>query len=315
MEATEAFPELPTELVLLIIETLLEMEPKRALDLISSLSQDVKPIAEQALYRCITLEDEISTDLFVDMIRSRCRADTFYQSHVRTLCLAVALEIPDLILLLSASSGVTQLGISNWYRGKSSIPEVDAYLDTLLTSGARPSKLSCDLRWGLYPRIPGTHRFAFPFFQNVTHLEIYNFEHARTFEAKQLHSLTNLTHLSILLLETTESRVLTLLHTLSLPDSILACIIFMDGLDFVDPLLSESKDPRVVFALFDDKVVPRNFLRRNLLDPEYYFVKQWGRLDKDEMDVWEEAERVVKVQRAELELTSQDEGQQPVEDA
>ncbi|KAJ7585218.1 hypothetical protein C8J56DRAFT_1053607 [Mycena floridula] len=196
------------------------------------------------------------------------------------------------------------LGMFYWDYDHKSMAELDESLDALAARGPCPSKLACDLRWTLHHK--GHHRFTIPLFQNVTHLELYSSECFRNFNTKHLHALTNLAYLSLILLNGSTDPVVKLLQKLSLADSILVCIyspyfLYLDDLESIRFL---SKDPRLVLAvdpgrLDESDSRSETILWRPLSDPDH-FIRQWGRqLDgEEEMDMWEAAEAIVKVQRA-----------------
>ncbi|KAJ7585217.1 hypothetical protein C8J56DRAFT_144387 [Mycena floridula] len=213
----EPFPQLPVELVLLIIQTLLEIEPKRALDLVS-LSREVQPIAERAIYRCIILQEDWQAESFCGTVQSRQRSQSFYQNRVEVLCMTAGLKLHEIQSIFSACSNIRMLGM--FYcddDDQKSMAELDASLDALAANGPRPSKLACDERWTSHPE--GHHRLTLPLFQNVTHLELCSSESFRNFNTKHLHALTNLAYLS--LLNGGSEPAVELLQNLSLTDSIL----------------------------------------------------------------------------------------------
>ncbi|KAJ7585190.1 hypothetical protein C8J56DRAFT_143883 [Mycena floridula] len=301
----EPFPELPLELVFLIIETLLEIAPKRTLDL-ASLSRQIQPIVERAIYRCVVINERQQAGLFSRMIRSGHRPASFYQNHVRTLCIIYPLRIHELLAILSACSSVQTLGMFHWEDEEKSMEELDVSLDALASSGPRPSKLSCDVRWTLHPEGHlEPHRFNLPFFQNVTHLELYSYENFPDFEGEYLHALTNLTHISLAMMIPGIPSVSELFSKLALTDNILVCIIHPRSYNSVtvfEAIDLCSKEPRVVFAFTppdsgDLESQPEHILWREILD-DGHFLKQWGRQAEGEMDMWEEAGSIVAAQRA-----------------
>ncbi|KAJ7584023.1 hypothetical protein C8J56DRAFT_1166894 [Mycena floridula] len=74
-DAMQPFPELPFEIVCLIIGAMVEIEPKRALELVC-LSRDIQPIVERALHRYIVLKDRPAADSFLEMLKLPRRPDT-----------------------------------------------------------------------------------------------------------------------------------------------------------------------------------------------------------------------------------------------
>ncbi|KAJ7585255.1 hypothetical protein C8J56DRAFT_144927 [Mycena floridula] len=300
------FPELPVDLVFLIIATFLEMEPKRAREFVL-LSKEIKPIAERALYQRVLLHGK-SVSLFADMIKSTRRPDSFYQNNARTLCLLQKDRgLPAYILcsIFSKFSAIQTLGMPYW--DDFGMINVDADLDTLFKiRGPRPTKISCSFRWALYHRdSPQRHRFAFPFFQSVTHLQLCDRMHRQRLiqlEGKYFHCLPKLTHLSIVLCNTSQTEVVGFLPMLSLAESIVVCIIIMAqdtyGRELVPPFALSFEDPRVVFLLANSSHQPSgNLLVRNIFGKD--FLRQWGdRLEENETDMWDDAERIVEVQRS-----------------
>ncbi|KAJ7589561.1 hypothetical protein C8J56DRAFT_1025718 [Mycena floridula] len=307
VDAIEPFPELPFELVCLIIEKLLEIEPQRA-PALACLSRDIQPMVERALYRCVVLRNRRrAPGLFVDMIKSSCRPDTFYRDNVKMLCTTDYMSIPDLHLISSACSGVQQLAICNWaWDGavRATSPPLHACIDALLSSGPRPSKLAC--HYSLTDRPDGSHRFTLPLFEKVTHLQLGFTTWLNDFNGRQLHSMKGLTHLA--LIEYSNPAISLPKNppqTLYLADSIIVCIIYAEWFhelerDAAETIRKEYNDPRVVIApsqsLEDESIY--NLLRPGFPNNES-FIRQWGhRCDGEEMDMWKEAEAIVKAQKA-----------------
>ncbi|KAJ7573966.1 hypothetical protein C8J56DRAFT_1065218 [Mycena floridula] len=294
----QPFPELPSELVFLIIETLLEIEPKRALHLVC-LSRDIRPIAEKALYRSVILETPEVTDLFFDMIRSGCRSVNFYHERVKTLCLYSSVDVHVLAPIFSACLAAQTIGIYQYDERDDSDEEIEA-LDALASTGPCPSRLSCLLSWTNAGR-----RLLLPLFERVTHLELYDLSDFEAFDGKQLHSLTNLTHLCFTMNYPETASVLRLVDNLFLTDSVVVCILYsrvgVDSMKQFLALVLPSDDPRVVIAL-PPLLEPNDLsaygivLWRNIFDKNY-FRQQWGRRSSG-IDMWEEAEAIVNHQRA-----------------
>ncbi|KAJ7585188.1 hypothetical protein C8J56DRAFT_1053577 [Mycena floridula] len=292
MEATNAiepFPGLPVELIFLIIETLLQIEPNReALDLLC-LSRDIQPMVKKALYDCVILKSQWATDCFIHAIE----LGLVGPDSVKTLCVAATLTLDELLTLFSACIGIQNIGVYAWDTGDlETDAELDAAVDALAISGPRPSRLSCGWSW---LSAPDNNRFSLPLFQHLTHLDFY-FSFHDIFNAVRLHPLTNLTHISLAISPSVNDNVFAVFSNFSLADSILVCIIFADIVSF-EHMASQSQDPRVVFALPDKaQGCPENVLRRDLLAQDH-FIRQWGRQMEGEMDMWEEAEGIVAVQR------------------
>ncbi|KAJ7575195.1 hypothetical protein C8J56DRAFT_1063735 [Mycena floridula] len=293
-DAIQPFPQLPFEIVCLIIKEILEIEPRRALELVS-LSRDIQPIVERALHRCIILKTFSTANSFLDTLKSHRRPDIF-QNHVQVFCTTRALTTSDLHSIFSACSGLQKIGIFRWEGLKP-----DAALDDLASSGPRPSKLSCDSRWAW--RSDGSDRFALPLFQNVTHLELV-IPNVGDFNAKRLHCLTHLTHVSLVdtIGNFNGSQIIQQLH---MADSIAVCILYSRSyLSLSQDTISDMiSDPRIVVARNpDDREDDTGNVLWRALVQRGHFIRQWGRprMDKVELDMWEEAEEMVKARRAKL---------------
>ncbi|KAJ7595481.1 hypothetical protein C8J56DRAFT_384190 [Mycena floridula] len=301
--ATEPFPELPLELVLVIIEKLLEIQPRRAMELMT-LSRHFLPIAEKTLYHSIVIKSKAATDLFVEMLKSGRRPKTFYQNHVKTFCLVGSLSIlRTMHEIFSTCTGVHSIGILNWQDG----PPVDGFLDALSVSGPRPSRfgMACTFMWA--------DRLSLPLFENLTHLEfrlddvVFLF-----FDTTCLHSLAKLTHLCLVGFFRSDLAIYIprFVQDLVLADSIVVCILYQS---FDNPTSVEqfrlllARDPRFVFArkphesdLKESSPEIGRALLRDLTTTDH-FLRRWGTgPDEEELDIWEEAEEIVRAQRSKL---------------
>ncbi|KAJ7584055.1 hypothetical protein C8J56DRAFT_1054578 [Mycena floridula] len=291
-DAIQPFPELPFEIVCLILEKVIEMEPRGAVKLLC-LSRDFRSTVERALHRCIVLKSSSAADSFLNTLKSH---PDIFQNHVQVLCTTTALPTSKLHSIFSACPGLQKIAIFRW-EGL----EPDVALDDLSSSGPRPSKLSCDFRWTR--RIDGSDRFSLPLFENVTHLEL-DVDEVHDFDGRRLHCLTQLTYLSICDTYTRfhGSEIIQKLH---LADSISVCILYSASYLFLsqDTINDMVPDLRVVIARDPHRRGDNdgNSLRRALVQPSHY-LRQWGppRLNKAELDMWEEAEEIVKVRRAKL---------------
>ncbi|KAJ7580184.1 hypothetical protein C8J56DRAFT_962476 [Mycena floridula] len=292
MELSDALPSLPLlpfEIRSLIIEEMLAMAPKRAVEMVS-LSRGLQPIVERCLYRCVILKNNRRpTALFLDMIKSGCRPDTFYRDRVKVLCITSLLDFPDLDVILTACSGVQSLAIYHWR-------PIGFNMAALNALPPRPTRFSSELDWVVRPN---GHRFSLPFFENITHLEL-NMEGVN-FKGKELHSLKNLTHLSVITPPPqTVSWLFAFFAGLDLSDSIVVCIVYVEP-NIILKVRRADVDPRIVIAARESRSVRGgSVLCRDLPDREHY-IRQWGiRLDEEELDMWEEAEKKVKAQRFQL---------------
>ncbi|KAJ7600373.1 hypothetical protein C8J56DRAFT_910044 [Mycena floridula] len=298
-DATDPFPELPFELKCLILEEMVEMVPHRAIEFVS-LSRDTRSTIERVLYRCIVLRDPSAILLFVDMLEAHWQPKALYESWVKVLCITEVLDLDTLRALLSSCSGVRKLAIFlDGHRND------DEQLDALARAsrGPRPIELSCNSCWTL--RSDRSDRFALPLFQNVTHLELDVFK-LSDFDGTRLHVLKMLTHLSLVHTdpEAPNLDVTPIPQNLSLADSIVVCIIyskFYYNLELHTVKDIPCTDPRLVISTSGYGYVPNkrigNVLWRNVTHVEH-FVSQWGRhTDRDFVDMWEDAEEIVQIQR------------------
>ncbi|KAF9065050.1 hypothetical protein BDP27DRAFT_1332641 [Rhodocollybia butyracea] len=293
-DATKPFPELPLEISCRIMEIMLEMVPKRALELIT-ISRSLQLLVEQALYHCVILKQQRSAEAFRRAIQYPCRS-----SWVNTLCITSDVkfsdDLSDLHALFSMCPNIQTMAIDSCIPSDNMVS--DGNLDALASSGPRPTKLRYNFGW--IQRHDGSHLFSLPLFQNVTHLELWDEENFDNLT--ELDCLPHLTHLSLIIdpwyplflhLENLQQK-------LSLSDSILVCIIFGDVQDLDKPEKIQNacvrfSDPRIVFSFSGYAKDPKQFgnvLWREILN-ESHLVRQWGAQDDGEMDMWEEAEAIV----------------------
>ncbi|KAJ7587113.1 hypothetical protein C8J56DRAFT_91842 [Mycena floridula] len=294
----EPFPDLPTELVLLIVEFIVEIQPSKAVELLV-LSRDIKPIVEQAMYRSVILMDETSIQLFAQSIESGCRPITFYQQNVHSICFAAEICLKQLLTILPACSKLQSLAEMGC------IDELNQSSYTQLVScGSSPARLSCVISWGFDK---GTdmrnHRFTQPLFQLVTHLELLDSRHILDqpeFDGTVLHCLHHLTHICLIRWDFSARYDTSLASRLALADTLVVCIISIAAgrLAGVD---SASIDPRIVFdapATSGETTIHPHILSRNIYSTSH-FIKQWGTgWSRGELDMWDEAEAIVALQRA-----------------
>ncbi|KAJ7600370.1 hypothetical protein C8J56DRAFT_1156768 [Mycena floridula] len=218
------------------------------------------------------------------MLKARWRPVAFYKNWVKVLCITHLLDSDsdDLHVILSACSGVQKLAL----------PLLGQVDDALASSGLRPMELSLDAR--ATRRSDGSDRFDSPLFQNVTHLQLLLWGMSDSdyfkFNMARLQALQNLTHLSLLDLHGDLPQML------DLPDSIMVYIVFR----YRAPIWDIPQDPRVVIAALSydqGSELIETVLWRDLVDL-HYFASQWGRhSDRDFVDMWEEAEKIVQIQR------------------
>ncbi|KAJ7584074.1 hypothetical protein C8J56DRAFT_197304 [Mycena floridula] len=249
---------------------------------------------ERVLHRYIILRSHSAAQSFLDTLKSH-RPPYPLEDRAKVFCCAVPLKTSELHLIFSACSGLQKIGIFGSV-------ELGVALDDLASSGPRPSKLSCDFGW--IRRSDGSDRFSLPLFENVTHLEL-DIPTVGDFDTKRLHRLTHLTHVS--LVNTIGGfRSSGIIHQLHLADSIVVCILYSRSYFFLsrDTISEMISDPRTVIAAdpdFNREDNAGDILWRPLTQGRH-FIRQWGRprLDKAELDMWDEAEEIVKIQRARL---------------
>ncbi|KAJ7585208.1 hypothetical protein C8J56DRAFT_144268 [Mycena floridula] len=257
------------------------------------------------MYHCTVLEEEWQAKSFCEIMLGR--SQLICPNHIRTLCIIPQLDVHELLGVFSVCSNVDTLGIYNWKDDDKSMAQLDKSLYALAMSGPQPSKLCCDARWTFKLRpegLPDAHRFILPLFQNLTHLELYSNENFLGFNVKHLHALRKLTHLALIMQDMIEAHPsLEVLLRLSLANSILVCIVFIGRKYDLGQL--RLTDPRVVFSLPEWRSNRSNFktiLSRTISDSRH-FVRQWGRRgpgEEEELDMWEEAQAIVAVQRRAL---------------
>ncbi|KAJ7585250.1 hypothetical protein C8J56DRAFT_144819 [Mycena floridula] len=297
------FSELPTELVFLIMETLLEMYPSEALGL-TLLSRDIKPIAERALYRYIILDSYPAMNRLLETMKSGSRPPNFYANHVQSICVAKIIDLDELLFLVTVCPNIQSLAVFHWAAGDFDMDTI--FLD-MLSKPARPSRLSCDLRWGS-PSISsrGPSRFTLPFFQNITHLELYDLKNfGNQFNGTaSLQCLRRLTHLSLSLTFPEDNQIYALVRGLNLSDSLQLCLVYPDcsynKIVLVRTICAQL-DPRIVFVCkgpsFGQLATADTVIWRN----SGKLVEQWGRPGDRGLDMWEMGERLVLLQRAKRE--------------
>ncbi|KAJ7578997.1 hypothetical protein C8J56DRAFT_334458 [Mycena floridula] len=298
--ALEPFPEIPTEIMFLIIEHLVKRYPSVAAKLLL-LSRDTKPIVERAWYGSITLNSSEDTDRLASMIESGCRPASFYQSHVQSICLAYTLYFTKeagnaICRILSACSAIHTLGI---YHVDEDEMHHASVLD-MFSTAVRPSRLSLELRLlGNLEKLSN-----YPFFSLLTHLELWSYGFFE-FDLSSLQCLVHLTYLALMSSSFVDSseNIIQFVSGLTLGDSIQVCVISVYASpvgQLLDWTTSNPIDPRIVFALDDrydlvfdrNTVIVRDFAERDI------FVDQWGRRKiEGDPDMWEEAEGIIAARR------------------
>ncbi|KAJ7587061.1 hypothetical protein C8J56DRAFT_1165202 [Mycena floridula] len=288
----EPFPDLPSELVMLIIEFLLDIMPSKAVKLVG-LSRNIISIVERAIYRSIIFDNQIKIQRFVRLIESGHRPIAFYQQNVQSICITTAVRLQHLLAILLACSNVQSLASVGYV---DDLDELNQTRTETLFSCSTPSILACRLDWALDdPSDMENHRFTKPLFQLVTHLTLFD-SHALLdepeFDSTILRCMQHLTHLCLICPESTPL----LASRLILADALVVCII--STINPASGLALSEIDPRIVFnALLADDVNPGpHILRlRHDISSLDHFTKQRR---AGELDIWEEAEAMVAFQRA-----------------
>ncbi|KAJ7584022.1 hypothetical protein C8J56DRAFT_952428 [Mycena floridula] len=218
------------------------------------------------------------------MLKSHRHPDTV-QQQAEVLCCTEDLTIAALHSIFSACSGLRTIGIFIWADEGQEALAVDVALDALASAG---------------PRSDGSDRFYLPLFQNVTHLEL-DVTQVDDFDGKRLFSLANLTHLSLVDLTSGEFYD-RFIQQLPLADSIMVCILYSASYFGQDTIDDAIADARIIAARSPDQRDNQNasILWRDFIDERHY-IRQWGRRTcGEELDMWDEAEEIVKVQQAKL---------------
>ncbi|KAJ7592534.1 hypothetical protein C8J56DRAFT_1023575 [Mycena floridula] len=284
----EPFPELSFEI----------MAPNRAKELVT-LSRSLQPVAEKALYHYVILEQYSSVELFSHSIQSGCRSSWVQVLFILDVVVDFNRDLSELHAILAVCWGIKTMGITGWTGDWPS----NTALYALASTASRPAKLRYDLDWTQLS--DGGHCFGLPLFQNVTHLEFWDYHNFANFNGKQLHCLTNLTHMSLIIDGPPFPEQLeNLRRNLFLSDSIVVCIIFGQSQNMANPehiqnICVRFTDPRVVFGFERGGNLTcegfGNVIWREIFDRKH-LVRQWGvrQNDDEEMDMWEEAESIVK---------------------
>ncbi|KAJ7574007.1 hypothetical protein C8J56DRAFT_980479 [Mycena floridula] len=298
--ALEPFPAIPTEILFLIIEHLVQSFPSEATRLLS-LSRDTKPIVERALYSYIILNSEEETARLASIIESGCRPATFYRDQVQSICIAYMLHSFDSALrrILSVCSAIHTLAVYEFQceEAETAYDSDTSLINMLSADTPRPSRLSFDLSFL-------KNRFSYPFFSLLTHLEIWNGVRAfQEFDPSSLHCLVHLTHLALMTYRAPNAQdLIQLLPRLVPSDCIQVCVLFAYDMDseILGWTTSNQIDPRIVFSYRSagDMAFDRSTVIIRDFPLTTYFVEQWGqRQVEGKLDMWEEAEAIIAARR------------------
>ncbi|KAJ7589136.1 hypothetical protein C8J56DRAFT_30726 [Mycena floridula] len=282
------FPQLPGEIVLLIIEGLVECRGQAPAMQLARLSRDIRPIVERRAYRHIVLSNHHQLERFVRMLKSECRPATFYENNVQSICSVVS--IPHLIsTVISACPNIHTLAIRDG-------PDWRGQTKTIM---AEPSRLHCPVG-----HIPHWKRGPDPFFRFVTHLHLTGLRLGGIRpKLDNLHHLSNLTHLALsfsLLGITDGSAAVAALHALisnpTLPDSLVLCIISPVHSIFhelVFASIDHPVDSRIVMAYQPPIMSIPGVLWRGITEMSVV-IEDWGRRKSGKPDMWELGEDIIR---------------------
>ncbi|KAJ7574839.1 hypothetical protein C8J56DRAFT_977648 [Mycena floridula] len=284
----EHIPTLPTELVFLIIEALLDLAPKRAYDL-SVLSRNIQPIVERGMYRHVYFIYPRNMDRFVATTKSRSRPAGFFAEHVESVGFAgTSPTTEQLFAILEACPRIHTLAFL------STLNLVDAL--RIMATPVHPARLSCELGWA-FPNISGlSDRLKLPFFRNLSHLQLFDSYLEFDCIESVVAQLTHLTHFSFVTGQDF-STARSFASTVVLGDNIVVFIMFLYlRVRWVPDDSIVGLDPRIVFA-GPGTHPPANVIYQNFFDSQR-FIAQWCRRStQGGQDMWEEAEDVVRIQR------------------
>ncbi|KAJ7598496.1 hypothetical protein C8J56DRAFT_914198 [Mycena floridula] len=295
------FPELPNEIVLVILDALVKIQPRKALELVA-LSHNFRAFFEGYIYKFVCLSTSTQIASFVGLIRSCIRPNSFYHDQIRHLCIAYDHPaLRDVIDIVSTCRNLQTLAIFDL--NEMAIPVNDrpaaraALRSSLWSSGnLQPTRLSIP---EIYMRDPETSWINLSHLERLTHLEICSgsFMHMDSdlqFNDNFLRHLPELTHLSYLgsrLLDAASSFA----SSLHLSPKTVVCIIWFGG---VNSTLSWPNDHRIIFgAQYNDgpEDHPLPVLYRQISKVSIY-LSDWGPRRSDERDMWELAEEIVELQ-------------------
>ncbi|KAJ7598517.1 hypothetical protein C8J56DRAFT_1157692 [Mycena floridula] len=301
MPTLDVFPAIPAEITLAFLQKLVEMEPSKAVELMS-LSRGLRPFVERLLYRYITLVSKKQVSLFVALIRSGIRPISFYQDRIRGVCVASQEHtLDDMITIISVCRDVHTFASTTviWsYRRTVQENRMTAYHSALST--LQPIRVYIAVRQLSQTSIPG-----FDWLSKVTHLELHIEQDPKLeFNDTVLQHLPQLTHLSYLGSETAPSFVSCFASSLRLSPKMVVCIVWTS--DRSSWMFDIVPDPRVVlgYNMMSAHLpwpswlkLPKYMLQRNPFDPSR-FLNDWGwNSTSREPDMWELAEEKVEIQR------------------
>ncbi|KAJ7598577.1 hypothetical protein C8J56DRAFT_914394 [Mycena floridula] len=293
MAISAGFLEIPNEVVLLILEAVVEIEPKKAVEL-ATLSRDLQPFFERLIYRCVSLSTYAEVTSFVDLVKFGSRPISFYQDRIKHLCIAPSdsMDIQDAVVILSACKDIQTLAIFVLISKASdtvALASFVSYIDIL-----QPTRLAVQSE---YLENPATGRLKPHCLRHVTHLELSPqiTEPDMQFNDTILRYLPQLTHLSYFV-ECLLAEASSFASSLCLSDKLVVFIIWVAELEESISRDREYDEPRIVIGFYYGEPTDDNVLRRDISDSSI-FLKDWGPRRTNELDIWELAEEIVERQR------------------
>ncbi|KAJ7587070.1 hypothetical protein C8J56DRAFT_1051365 [Mycena floridula] len=298
----EPFPAIPTEIMLAMLEALVEIAPRKAVDAIT-LSRSLKPFIEGLLYRTISLTSKRQLSSFISLIRSGSRPLSFYQDRIRHVCVTEQPTYEQAAIILSVCrTNIHSLAFRTLLDSKSA-PQLDttAFHSSLTT--LRPKRLSIWL-----DRLDVNCPFGLDWLQQLTHLHIFitSSSHSRSqFNDTVLSHMPQLTHLSYIDRFSGGALLASFVSSLRLSPRFSVCLIWV----YSSPgpsWIADDHDPRIVL-LFHGKTAwerdggklkeaPDSVLVRHPMEPSN-FIHDWGLKTSSRPDMWELAEEKVEYQR------------------
>ncbi|KAJ7598021.1 hypothetical protein C8J56DRAFT_1021959 [Mycena floridula] len=279
-----AFPVIPTEINLAILEALVGIQtPTETMEL-ATLSHSLKPFIERLLYHSVSFVSERQLSLFLNVLKSGSRPLSFYQDRIRHVCAkSWGATIEDSITLISACCNARTFAVRGFkYEDMGNHNETLTALNFYSSlSILRPNRLHISLMRNVSTTSPGLD-----WLRHVTHLELNIAEKSSDVQFNDtILRLPQLTHLAYC-------------SSLRLSARIVVCIVWDYSMG-VQPSINE-RDPRIIFRYgsndwpqASEYVLVRNWSLES-------FIQDWSKKGH-EAEMWELAEVKVEFQRRHLE--------------
>ncbi|KAJ7574066.1 hypothetical protein C8J56DRAFT_1126620 [Mycena floridula] len=301
----QLFPELPIEIVLLILDYVVQIRPGKVVEW-ATLSRDFRPFIERLLYHSILLTSIDQVTSFVDLVKSGSRSVSFYQDRIRNLSVAIEISAKaayEILVVCKDLHNMAFYHITATRVGAKDGADMIALRNLLATGTLQPIRLAIQPCY-----LPASPSVYLAILQHVTHLELSSASPTSGIYAAPdlklndtvLRHLPLLTHFSYALLCTIGEGA-SFAATLHLNDAIKVCIIWLDGPPGGNvPESLHSQDPRIVIGhavvAIDDVIPEYLVLCREVTEPTIFAV-DWGNRKSKEPDAWELAEGIVEQQR------------------